>query len=252
MASNDSWTDAELAVAVEAYLYLFRLEQAGAEYSERDMAIFLLSGPLKHRNDASIRYRMRNISSVLGGRGWATVRAYSSAHQVGSGVKARIEAIIDHHSSTELACLQKGGASQIPARIQPPPPTREDVLETLDRLAGPLADLERDLIGIGHNNPPDSIHDVSLTATDVRVAREDAARLREQVGRANLDAQTITTSKARLAAFGLKIAAWLGERTTKFVDAALISIAPIIIAKATNVLPLISDAIGMLSRFLSH
>jgi hypothetical protein len=115
-----------------------------------------------------------------------------------------------------------------------------------------LADLERDLIGIGHNNPPDSIHDVSLTATDVRVAREDAARLREQVGRANLDAQTITTSKARLAAFGLKIAAWLGERTTKFVDAALISIAPIIIAKATNVLPLISDAIGMLSRFLSH
>jgi hypothetical protein len=76
--------------------------------------------------------------------------------------------------------------------------------------------------------------------------------LREQVSRSSVDAHTITALKGRLAAFGLKLAAWLGERTTKFVDAALISIAPIIIAKATNVLPLLSDAIGMLSRFLSH
>jgi hypothetical protein len=216
------------------------------------MAIFLLSGPLKHRNDASIRYRMRNISSVLEGRGWATLHAYSPAHQVGSRVKARIETIIESHPSADLAFLRSGGASQSRRPTQPIPPTKEEILESLDQLAGPLADLEQDLIGIGHNNPPDAIHDVSLTATDVRTARENVAELREQVSGSSVDAQAVTASKGRLAAFGLRLAARLGERTTKFVDAALISIAPIIIAKATNVLPLLSDAIGMLSRFLSH
>jgi hypothetical protein len=116
MALNYSWTDVELAIAVEAYLYLSRLEHAGAAYSEREMTAFLLDGPLKNRNDASIRYRMRDISSVLARRGWSTLRPYSPARQVGSGVRVRIEAILDTHPS---------------AAIDPPIPILDGDLATL-------------------------------------------------------------------------------------------------------------------------
>ena len=115
-----------------------------------------------------------------------------------------------------------------------------------------MADLEGELIGIGHNNPPDVIHAVTLTATDVKAAREEVTRLREDVSVSGPDAQAIAASTRRLRVFGIKLAIWVGERATKFIDAALISIAPIIVAKATNVLPLISDAIGMLSKFIAH
>ena len=57
-SSNDFWTDGELVSAVEAYVFLLRLERSGIGSSRVPVADALLAGPLKRRNDASVRYRM--------------------------------------------------------------------------------------------------------------------------------------------------------------------------------------------------
>ena len=59
---NDIWSDDELRASVDAYLYMLRLEVSSIPYSPAEYSKFLQSGPLRDRNDASIRYRMRNIS----------------------------------------------------------------------------------------------------------------------------------------------------------------------------------------------
>jgi hypothetical protein len=64
------------------------------------------------------------------------------------------------------------------------------------------------------------------------------------------DRESFETRGTRLAEFGLKVAA--GERFTKLADAALVTLAPVLVAKTTNVLPILTDEIGAVMRFVAH
>ena len=251
--SNFLWTDVELGVAVEAYLYLSRLQQSGASFSERDLNTLLLSGPLRRRNRASVRYRMRNISFVIEKRGWRSLPSFSPAQQVGSGVMARIEAILDSHSAAELTFLKKLSPNLgLSDKSTSSTADRNEAIARLEKLDEALRDLQRELVGIGHNRPPEPIEEYGLTADEVSLARAYAAELKTELDHASINRASIERLQDRLLHFGLKLAAWVGGRITKFADAALVTLAPIVVAKATNVLPLIADVIGALRSLLGH
>jgi hypothetical protein len=171
-SSNRLWTDAELQAAVEAYLYVLRLQQVGIALSEREVTRVLLVGALRYRNDASIRYRLRNISSVMRDRGWPILSAYSPARQVGSGVKSRIEAMLDSHPAKPLGFsgtgLQEGLEPGSP--IGPTDRERLDTVARLEALEHALADLKSGLVGIGHNQPPEPIDVSEFGPQDVQFA----------------------------------------------------------------------------------
>ena len=82
--SNVLWTDAELVSAVDAYVFMLQAQRAGLPNPKDVSTQLLLSGPLSIRNDASLRYRMRNISAVVSEMGVPFLAVYSPAEQVGT------------------------------------------------------------------------------------------------------------------------------------------------------------------------
>lgn len=237
------WTDRELQIAVETYLYALRLQQAGIDFSENDIGKFLAGGPLRDRNNASIRYRMRNISSVIRGHGWPILTAYFPADKVGSGVKQRIEAILDAHPSDFLSFLDRPHELNV---------SLNEAASHIHVLDDTLADLEGEFAAIGHNNPPEPIDSEAPTADDLIRVREDALTLKEELSNPTPNLSIIEHKKSSILTFGLKLAAWVGGRITKFTDAALVTLAPVVIVKATNTLPLIADAISAVTKYLQH
>ncbi len=244
------WTDRELRIAVETYLYILRLQQAGIVLSENIVSKFLTGGPLQDRNDASIRYRMRNISSVMEGRGWPILADYSSANRVGSGVKHRIEAILDAHPKDSLSFLDRQQERALKPANEPSN-LRQDAASRIQVLDDALAKLEDEFATIGHNNPPEPI-DNGPTAHDILLAREDVRILKEELSNASPNVSIIENKKGSILSFGLKLAAWVADRITKFTDAALVTLAPVVVVKATNTLPLIADAISAVTKYLLH
>jgi hypothetical protein len=186
---------------------------------------------------------MRNISAVMRERGWPALSKYSPAPQVGSGVKVRIHAILDSDASTALIAPSPAATVE---------PSREHAVTKLHALEEALADLEGEFAGIGHNRPPEPIDDNSLTAAEILDARNDVLFVKEELGKTTPDTLRVHNSSNRLVNFGLKLAGWAGERLTKFTDAALVTLAPVVVVKVTNVLPLIADAIAAVTKFLHH
>jgi hypothetical protein len=129
---------------------------------------------------------------------------------------------------------------------------REDALARLDALREMLAELDVHPGGIGHNQPPEPIEGLELSAEDVRGVIGDVDGLRTEIAKTQPDREALDTGGKRLAKFGLKVAAWAGQRFTKFADAALVTLAPVLVAKATNVLPMITDAVSALMKFVTH
>jgi hypothetical protein len=251
---GDLWTDHELRSAVDAYLYALRLQEADVEYSERSVREFLLASPLNRRNGASVRYRMRNISSVMRARGWPILSAFSPANQVGSGVKVRIEAILDSYPGAFLAFLQKRdqGRPGIPTGLNASDALKQNAIERLRELESALDDVHDRKAGIGHNHPPEPLEDTTPLSRDLIFIRDSARALREELLKAAPDKSLVEQKKSRIADLGLRLAGWVGERITRFTDAALVTLAPVLVMKITHVLPLISDSIGAVTRFLEH
>jgi len=251
-SANDLWTDVELRSAVDAYIYSLSLQIAGIKYPIGQMTITLLAGPLSKRNAASIRYRMRNISHVMRERGWPELAAYSPASQVGSGVRARIEKILDERQRAGLLALDSDTESF--ARTTPEADTIEEIRDlALSKVQDLMEELDRltvDHARIGHNQPPEPIDDYLLTDIDVREASKNAGDLKLELDVKNPEKDTITRKRNLLLAFGLKLASWIGARATGFSDAILKTLAVGVAAKATGLLPLLYEAIGAVSRFL--
>ncbi|WP_336604599.1 hypothetical protein [Pseudomonas sp. ADAK18] len=63
--SNAGWSDAELEASVDAYLKMWKLEQAGQAFKKSAENRLLREGPLALRSASSIEYRMQNISAVI-------------------------------------------------------------------------------------------------------------------------------------------------------------------------------------------
>jgi hypothetical protein len=189
---------------------------------------------------------MRNISAVVAEMGGVTLSAYSPAPQVGSGVRARIVAILkDHPIFRDL--LSQRFSSDIHAPVD-----RADLQKQLRLLRQYLDLFEGQIAGIGHNNPPEQIAPTAPHHNEVRQAKADVDTISAELAKSSPDLENAQTSLRRLKHFGLKVALWIGERTTKFVDAALVTAAPIAVATATDFLPVLIEVIRGLGKLIGQ
>jgi len=242
------WSDGELLAAVDAYTYMLRLQQRGMTCTESMTTPLLMSGPLAGRNDASIRYRMRNISAVFQGLGAPVLDIYSPAEQVGTGVRERLRQMILAHPAFEQL-------RQVATTPLPPPSSgaqdREGAFLALKDLRRRIDDFEASLGGIGHNHPPEAI-DSSFGRDEILKIKDDIGRLEAELSKPKMDISAQRKILEQIIGFGLKLSLWVGQRLTKFVDAALVTTAPIVVAKATDVLPGIIDAVHSVAQLIGR
>ncbi|PBQ01150.1 HNH endonuclease [Pseudomonas congelans] len=85
------WSDAELAACVDAYLLMQEKSESGVAFLKRDVHKSLASDT---RNETAIERRMQNISSLMKELCLPVVTGYAPASNLGSGVKARMLAIL--------------------------------------------------------------------------------------------------------------------------------------------------------------
>ena len=221
------WSDEELLAAVEAYIYMVRLQQRGVACTEDMTAPLLMAGPLAGRNDASIRYRMRNISAVLHGLDAQTLDIYSPAEQVGAGVRERLRKILLAHPAFEqLKFTYTAKALELPSASD----KYQSAIFSLNNLRERLDDFEASMGGIGHNHPPEAIES-SFDRGEISKIKEDLARLEVEISKSKPDISIQKKLIEGLIGFGLKLSIWVGQRVTKFVDATLVTAAPIVVAK---------------------
>jgi hypothetical protein len=239
---NNRWSDEELRRSVEIYVLLLRLQLQGGDDRAEPLAQALLGGPLTLRNDAAIRYRMRNISAVVQELGGPILKDFSPAESVGSGVRPRIRTML--LEDPDFALL-----------LHSSPSTREedrrDALVALRILRQHIEDLERDLSWIGHNRPPDQ-EGLGIDRFRLRDALEDIDAIETQLEKPAPDKEVVATRVSRLRGLAFALAKWLGDRATKFVDAALVAAAPIAVAKVTGLLPTLMNAVDAITRALAH
>jgi len=236
-SSNSPWSEGELRVAVDAYLYMLQLQAAGIPFSEVEQERLLISGPLSKRNEASIRYRMRNISFLMEERRDGILKAYSPAPQVGKNVKTRLHAILDERAGT-LGII-RGLSGE---RRSDPVPLNE-VLSSLERLkevVSVLATQTQIAPGIGHNNPPEAIEIGQADLSEVRRAISD---IEDGLSLEEPDARHIVARSKVLVRFGLRCALWAGARMNDFAKAGAV-------AAGTGVGLSLSGAIGQIVETL--
>lgn len=94
VAEPQLWSDAELAVAVDAYLAMLTQQIEGKQIKKAEIVRGLQQGGLHRRSISSISRRMSNISSVLYERKMPLVRGYAPLPNVGSTVKVRIAELL--------------------------------------------------------------------------------------------------------------------------------------------------------------
>ncbi len=97
----DDWTPEELRAATRAYLWMLRSANAGTMPNKAAVRRALLAGPLKERNDQSLEFRFRNISSVLDGMRREWLKGYRPARQVGANVTKAIASFIADYESNQ-------------------------------------------------------------------------------------------------------------------------------------------------------
>jgi hypothetical protein len=245
---NELWTDAELAAAVDAYVFLLGAERRGIRQRGEIAAKILLSGSLSTRNDASIRYRMRNISAVVREYGISTLSAYSPAERVGARVAEKIRRMLDEHSEFRLLLSSNGLLPLDSARSVNG--AREEAAAKLRRLEAFISDLERQIFGRGHNNPPESLLAEGISSTDFVEAYRHIDSLRAEMSTDAPSLRGVEGDSNALMEFGLKMVTWAGRRLTKFADATLVVMAPALALKLTGLTPLLFDALAAVTRAL--
>lgn len=247
-SSNILWADAELADAVDAYVFLLRAQSVSLRFPTGSAAKALLDEALPGRNDASLRYRFRNISAVVRELGGPVVAGYTPAEQVGARVRPRIRTLL--LASPDFRELLSGASAggRGPSQLD----DREAALEVLARLRQSLDEIEREVLGLGHNNPPEPMHaDVQRRGAFDDV-RHNIVALESELKKAAPDEAAVAAHSLGLVQFGVKMAAWLGQRTTKFTDAALAALAPALVLKVTGLLPVLVEALGAVARAVGH
>lgn len=241
---GELWTDEELRAALEAYIFVQRLEQAGLVIEEERLVALLQDGPLPSRNSTSIRFRMRNLSAVFRDLGRPTIGAYPPAVKVGTGVQARIEAMLAESPQSEA----NAGALSL---VQPQPLSREEARARAKRALADLADalgaLDPPAPGIGHNRPPEPV-DPDSASDDLKRAVTAVEDLRKEISSQQPNATIVRANVEELANFGTKRAAWFRERGTKAIDSAIGSAIPVIML---GMALLLVNAITAVLRFLS-
>lgn len=236
------WSDEELRHSIEVYLLLLRMQIQGSD-ARAEPAVQLVVGPLlPSRNEAAIRYRMRNISFVVARLGLPTLRNFSPADGVGNGVAARIEKLLKEHPYF-LSISPKVTASIGDARA--------DASQALGRLRAQVEDMIAEIERRGHNGPP-SLLDEGLDRSQLLSALDDIDTVNRELERPVPDMDRAKNGRDKLRLLLATLGRWMAERATKFVDAALVAAGPLVIAKVTGLLPALVDAIEATSKWIGH
>jgi hypothetical protein len=211
------WSDAELRTSVDAYLYLLQMELSGVPFSAAEQEKLLASGPLYARNDASVRYRLRNISHVMQERGEPILKAYSPAPQVGKNVEIKIHRLLDERPDT-LRSVRQLTRNRAAEAVE-----QHDVLAGLTQLKemiSALAPEQRSAAGIGHNNPPEKI---VLEAEDFSEAVLAISHIESAVASNASETTAVENASSVLVRLGMKSALWAGQRLTDFAKAGAVA-----------------------------
>ena len=214
---HQSWTNSELEAAVEAYLYLLKLERAGITLSSRQIERMAGKGHLVDRNGASIRYRLRNISHIFSERDLPVLQGYSPAPAVGKNVREKIERILDN-SREFIQLLQEKQHSANTSK-----PSASGLIEDLERIKNRISlfsDLNQPSPNLGHNNPPD---DMRLENSDTSEVMDAVRSLQEEIQKKSIDTTKLDRARKVVAEFGLNCVLWMRDRITDFSKAAAIA-----------------------------
>ncbi|WP_126003944.1 hypothetical protein [Sphingomonas koreensis] len=242
-SANIPWTDNELRQSVSIYVLLLRLQLQDDSVRFEPVAQALLSEPLSQRNNAAIRYRLRNISAVVQELGGPILRDFSPAESVGRLVRPRIRAmLLEDPDFARLLSSVPGSRGD----------ERKNALKALHDLRERIEDLENELAWRGHNGPPaEAEEERGVSVSELHEALNDIKLIETNLeGSANH--ADVESARSRILALGLKLAKWLGGRTTKFVDVALATAAPIVVAKVTGLLPAIVNVVEAVGKVLTH
>jgi hypothetical protein len=243
------WTDEELSKAVEAYVFLLRAERLELFHLKDSDVQRLLATHLDVRNEGSIRYRMRNISAVVGGLGAPMVSVYSPAEQVGANVRMRIQDLLTGNKEFQEILSNATSATET---ANSSADWKENALNRLAQLRTQISELERELVGIGHNRPPEPLNGDVPARADFEHARQDILFLEKEIQKSAPDPKAAEKHINSLLTFGLKVSLWVGERLTKFADASLKLLAPVAVAQATGLAPALLDTLQAVVRAISH
>lgn len=243
---NTPWTDDELRQSVETYILLLRFQLQGADTRSESLAQALLGQRLAQRNNAAIRYRMRNISAVVREIGGPVLNDFSPAESVGAVVRPKIKAMLLENAEFSRILNPDNGRH---------PEAVSDARAALRILRTHIEELECELAWRGHNGPPG--HERSeLELDQLRETIDDINVIDAELGQSNPDAQIVRSRTNKLLIFVSKLGEWLGARATKFADATLAAagtvLGPIVVAKATGLLPPLANAIDAVTKAIAN
>lgn len=224
------------------YVLLLRLQLQGADDRSEPLAQVLLSGVLAQRNDAAIRYRMRNISAIVQEFGAPILSDFSPAESVGRLVRPKIRAMLLENADF--------------VQIVKPSATREadaaaNARAALRILRDHIEDFERELAWRGHNGPPGQ-EDHGVKREQLRNALDDIGVIERELEKSSPNKELVKSRTAKLLGLAVTCGRWLGARTTKFVDAALVAAAPVAVVKVTGLLPALVNAVEAVSKAIAH
>jgi len=255
VSSNRPWTDAELADAVDAYVFLLKAQASGLVFRPEAAASALLDEGLPERNDASLRYRFRNISAIVQELGGPLLFGYWPAQKVGAGVRERIRAmLLANVHFKDLVAVDRLSAIEGLA-TDTTPVSRADALAALAKLRSQVDEVEREFTGvhgIGHNNPPEPMASVANRRVAFEGARTDIATLETELAKPVVDQQVVARHSYGLLKFGVRMTTWIEQRTTKFVDAFLVALAPAVVLKVTGLIPQLIETLSTVAKSVGH
>ncbi len=201
-----------------------------------------------NRTADSVKYRMRNISSVLMKDGCGTVAIFSPANRVGKNVSARIKGIARQHPLYDLVRKPARRSSPGASGKQAEARARTQVSALLDALG--RAESQP---GIGHNQPPEPItHEGIPDLDELKRTVQELLHTIQQKGLSKVASEKkeiagVKEQRGALIRSGIKMATWLGGRATKIVDALLLSY----VAYITGLMPHLANAISAVGHWLT-
>ena len=115
---SSAWSDAELAVTIKAYLRMLYAELNGEHYNKAAVNRELRAGPLAGRTQASIEFRMQNISAALYELKMPYIAGYLPARNIGSAVKEKMVVLLSAQGIESLeAYVPTPDAKQLSKRV---------------------------------------------------------------------------------------------------------------------------------------
>lgn len=244
---NNPWTDDELKIAVDYYLYLLRFQENGTDVDRKPVNSYILENLLINRNEAALRYRMRNISFVFEQISWPTLSYYSPAPQVGANVIIRIKEILfdipeEFVASIHRVSIHDKGHSLPPNHSE----SNSDLILSIEELQENLEEFSFKHIQKGGNYSQEEIDDNKQIQSEFDVIQQQLSSFLNNVKNGEDDSKEKKKTSEFLLMFGHKLWVWSLQRFTKFVDAVSVTVAPIFVADALNLLPSLDKILKLL------